>query len=138
MNYEETLNSMDAMEELTTDTLSDPDYSLPIIRTYLNGGGVLSSGWALALVNEIEKLWQEMEINTTEAARTEREHAANLCNAWGHYWAELYTTKLSPHQISTMGWALSEKIKAGETMVPVTEAVARLAAERSKKRRRSA
>lgn len=48
---------MDAMDDLTTDQLSDPEYALPVIRAYLLGGGILSPAWALALVNEIEKLW---------------------------------------------------------------------------------
>ena len=65
------------MDDLTLDQLSDPDYALPIIREYLNGGGILSPAWALALVNEIAKLWEEMGINNEETIKDERAHAPN-------------------------------------------------------------
>jgi len=116
------MDSKTAMDELTIDSLSDPDYSLPIIREYLNGGGILSPGWALALVEEIAKLWEEMGINTEETVKAERVHAAALCNAWGHYWARLYKRKLAPEQISMIGYALAEKIKAGEPLDEVEKA----------------
>lgn len=130
------MNTKEAMDELTIDALSDPEYALPIIRDYLNGGGILSPGWALALVNEIEKLWEEMGINTEETVKQERQHAAALCNAWGHYWAALYTSKLAPTQINTIGWALGEKIKEGESLDVVKAAQERLDIERMPKRRR--
>src|SRR5690349_14621477 len=108
------LNAMDAMAELTTDALSDPDYALPIIRAYLNGGGILSAGWALALVNEIGRLYDDIETNVNDAVQAERQRARKLADQWGLYWNDLYSTsrggKVAYHQIGTAVWAIGAKI----------------------------
>jgi hypothetical protein len=78
------------------------------------------------------------EIATQQMRDAERAHAAALCNSWGQYWAQLYTSKLAPHQLSMVGYALAEKIKAGESLDEVEKAQSKLGVERATKRRRRA
>lgn len=69
------MNSLDAMSELTTDQIgTDPEYAIEVIRAYVNGGGVMSAGWVLALLEEIERLNGAIDatFETTESATLTR------------------------------------------------------------------
>lgn len=67
---------------------------------------------------------------TLEAAiLAERARAAALCSAWCTYWADLYTGQ---QQIAMVGYALAEKIMAGESPDVARAAHAELASERKR------
>lgn len=85
------------MEDLTTDMLEgDAEYAIQAIRTYIHGGGHLSAGWALALLEEIERLRADvLDMNAAlrAAERKEDFRYSDLLGAleavitrygWGH------------------------------------------------------
>lgn len=91
-------------------------------------------------LEEAEARVESLRIGIRQAmeatVKAERDHAAALCNAWGHYWAGLYTGKLEPHQMGMMGYALAGKIKEGESLDVVKAAQEQLDIERMPKRRK--
>ena len=95
------LTAMDAYDELTTDELADPDYALPILRAYLVGGGLLGSGWSMALVNEIERLHKERDTEVDAAMRQLGMHLSH-CNFGEHVGACKYGDADCP---ALAGWA---------------------------------